>query len=581
MDAFRIPQTIPQDLLLIHDIIGVAPTAPAVPNKFQNTQAADDCIDSSDSENGSEDEIEADLTTINDEDGLTKATPASDSSSESDSDSESEGSVSNKKALATHDLDDDEDSGPAPTSGSYFQTKNEIVESDIVIPDITEVGPEEVLEKVGEIMTVMGNTVVVNGMPSKIDTRGSDHALDSDTLLVFQDRKVMGYIYETFGPTSRPLYQVKYNKDFPLDLERVHVSRDVFHVPARSHFVFLSYLKRLKGSDASNVHDEEPADNELEFSDDEAEAAYKASIKRKRGESRGPSVAASSRQSTPTPSQMHDQDMEEGAHYSKNPYDEHGPYDVGFSAGPSRPLPIPYDDPYSDDYTPSVAPPPAPEPRQRERINRSPQYEPIGSRGRGRGQARDRGESGGRGRGRGRRRGDRDGSSHGHPRPDMQRRGSYNAGDSPDWTNQPTSTQTQESYQARPLSPTSFAIARATGQLSDGSNAQPNANFSQSPIPLGGWRYPDAFQSNPMFQFGGAGYPPAFVRPHINPRFANAFGMNMGMGMGMGMVAPSPQYTHTQAQHSIPVASPRDWTDEWAVPSGKGVPPDDTADNLN
>jgi H/ACA ribonucleoprotein complex non-core subunit NAF1 len=29
------------------------------------------------------------------------------------------------------------------------------------------------------------------------------------------------------------------------------------------------------------MHDEEPADDELEFSDDEAEAAYKSSLKRK------------------------------------------------------------------------------------------------------------------------------------------------------------------------------------------------------------------------------------------------------------------------------------------------------------
>jgi H/ACA ribonucleoprotein complex non-core subunit NAF1 len=39
----------------------------------------------------------------------------------------------------------------------------------------------------------------------------------------------------------------------------------------------------LKGSDASNVHDEEPADDELEFSDDEAEAAYRSHLKRKCG----------------------------------------------------------------------------------------------------------------------------------------------------------------------------------------------------------------------------------------------------------------------------------------------------------
>ena len=61
----------------------------------------------------------------------------------------------------------------------------------------------------------------------------------------------------------------------------MRVGREVFHVPARSRFVFLSQIKAYKGSDASNVHDEEPADDELEFSDDEAEAAHKSRLKRK------------------------------------------------------------------------------------------------------------------------------------------------------------------------------------------------------------------------------------------------------------------------------------------------------------
>lgn len=52
-------------------------------------------------------------------------------------------------------------------------------------------------------------------------------------------------------------------------------------VPSKSKFVFVDHIKAFKGSDASNVYDEEPADDELEFSDDEAEAAYKSRMKRK------------------------------------------------------------------------------------------------------------------------------------------------------------------------------------------------------------------------------------------------------------------------------------------------------------
>jgi hypothetical protein len=75
------------------------------------------------------------------------------------------------------------------------------------------------------------------------------------------------------------MYQVKFNSSFPLDESEALVSRPVFHVPARSKYVFVAKLSRLRGSDASNVHDEEPAEYELEFSDDEAEAAHKAKLR--------------------------------------------------------------------------------------------------------------------------------------------------------------------------------------------------------------------------------------------------------------------------------------------------------------
>lgn len=191
---------------------------------------------------------------------------------------------------------------PNTTGASYLPTQNELTEVDITIPRIDEVGTDEKLEKVGEVMTIVDRFAIVRGMPSEHLNRASERALDSDTLLVFEDRKVMGYvcvsfrrvrmvfcfahtipgqIYETFGPTMQPLYQVKFADAFPLDPERVRIGREVFHVPSRSRFVFVSQIKAMKGSDASNMHDEEPADEEIEFSDDEAEAEYRRMSKRK------------------------------------------------------------------------------------------------------------------------------------------------------------------------------------------------------------------------------------------------------------------------------------------------------------
>lgn len=60
--SFVVPSVVSQDLLLIQDLIGVPEPAPQ-----KHVPIVEDSIDSSDSENGSEDEIEADLVKVEDE----------------------------------------------------------------------------------------------------------------------------------------------------------------------------------------------------------------------------------------------------------------------------------------------------------------------------------------------------------------------------------------------------------------------------------------------------------------------------------------------------------------------------------
>lgn len=93
--------------------------------------------------------------------------------------------------MPTHD--DDEDGETTSGATTYFQTKNEVVDVPITIPDLEEIGMDEVLEKVGEVLSVIGDIAIVKGLPSDFANRGSERALDSETLLVFGDRKVMGY----------------------------------------------------------------------------------------------------------------------------------------------------------------------------------------------------------------------------------------------------------------------------------------------------------------------------------------------------------------------------------------------------
>ncbi|KAJ6502674.1 Gar1/Naf1 RNA binding region-domain-containing protein [Mycena vulgaris] len=543
---FLVPTVVSQDLLLIQDLIGVPQSAPQKPPpKFE------DNIDSSDSENASEDEIEADLVKVEEEDS--KLSAPTDSTSESDSDSDSDSSdsdneESSKVLIKDRGVEEDEDSGVAAPTATYFQTKNELVETDIVVPEIEEVASDEILERVGEVMSIIDRTVIVKGAPSEVVSP----TLDCDTLLVFEDRKVLGYIYETFGPTTQPLYQVKFSASYPIDQDKVQLSRPVFHIPQRSNFVFVNQIKRFKGSDASNMHDEEPADDELEFSDDEAEAAYKSSLKRKYDSN----SVVMSRQSTPSPASMRDQDL---AFLERNPYHDHSPYDDNFGSGPSRPAPMPYDDPYSDEYN-NVPPPtfestplapPAPRSREHPVNNDFEGFAARPNRGRGRGSGFDRSEGRGRGRGRGERgKGGRGrGNNERAPRQFDDRRDARSA-IAPQGSREP-----YDSHQPRPLSPTSMAIARATGQLPDGFEFTPQSHSAPS-TPTASW----GFDPSQQFNYG---YQP-FVQPHINPRFASAFGMNFDFQQ------QQQQQQQKQPYYPPPPSSGSSWTDEWTVHNGNG-----------
>ncbi|KAI0652502.1 Gar1/Naf1 RNA binding region-domain-containing protein [Trametes meyenii] len=547
---FIVPSAVPQDLQLIQDIIGdIKVPASSEPH---SKNIGEDHDHGTDSDTDSEKEVEADILGDAEDEGgdlitgenmpPAESTSISDSSSDSDSDSEIEegpdtAKTANKRMIV--DVDDDEDGDAVVgTLDAHVRTKNEVADIDIMVPEISEVGPHEDLEEVGELISIVDRVVIIRGIPSGIANRGSEKALDCDTLLVFGDRTVLGYIFETFGPTNEPLYQIRFNQKYPLDTEKVQVGKKVYHVPERSNYVFVRQLRQFKGSDASNVHDEEPADDEIEFSDDEQEAAHKRALTQRREQSRARSVTAS-RQTTPLPSRMRDQDMLDDP-YGGGPLEQSLSYnDMDFGAGPSRPAPTPYDDPYSDSY--GAAPPsgdqadgsPASPSRSALASTNRPEQAPGRGRGRdgssaGRGGAQRRDDSS-RGRGRGRRQNDR-GRGRGRGR------GGGGGNDPRSASNgwrQGVSSNGYDSRGPRPLSPTSLAIARATGQYAEVSSQQDAYGQGQHTGDSGAvWGYPQGPMQSYDFSFG---YQYPHVQPHINPRFASNFGIaNMGIGYRYG-----------------------------------------------
>lgn len=115
-------------------------------------------------------------------------------SSSSDSDSSSPPGLRNAhtRNFRAAPLSDNEDD-VGPTSYAAVATAHEIVQPSIVLPDITEVGADEMLVRVGEIMTIIDSVVVIKGTP-RPDMVPIETVLDTDSLLVFDDRRVLGQV---------------------------------------------------------------------------------------------------------------------------------------------------------------------------------------------------------------------------------------------------------------------------------------------------------------------------------------------------------------------------------------------------
>jgi len=323
------------------------------------------------------------------------------------------------------------------------------------------------------------------------------------------------------------------------------VSREVFHVPSRSNFVFLREIKKLKGSDASNVHDEEPAEDELEFSDDEAEAAHRQRMKKKyafclvyRAEMltipRRSASRASSLQPSAVAPQSYEDDISNTSAYVGTAFDAYGPYDADYGLAPRRPPPMPYDDPYADEYsninptsTTQVA---AEDTKDRETSYRNSSF-PERSRGRGRYK---RGDTRARGRGRG--------------------QGGRGSGSSR-WSRQPPLNKEESIEPYSPNDPRPLTSG-SSAHVASGQNTFAIPYDSQPPHFQGSGFGPWAgFSQGQAFGFAAQGYQQqSTVQPHINPRFASAFGLNL-------YPSPYAQFPQ-QPQFHQPGQT---WTDEWGM----------------
>lgn len=195
-----------------------------------------------------------------------------DSSDDDDDSSDDSDEDDQQQQQHTAVYSDEEDNGNMP-----LKTHNEISDFVVEKPEFV-IDENTTVKRVGTIIEIIDKAIIVQSDPTM------NMALDMGTLFAYEDRQVMGEVFETFGPVSKPFYSILYNSSDEIDKERAIVGATVYYVPSysRTQVVPTDQLKLQKGTDASNAFDEEINESEQEFSDDEQEMTFRRLQKQKR-----------------------------------------------------------------------------------------------------------------------------------------------------------------------------------------------------------------------------------------------------------------------------------------------------------
>ena len=198
---------------------------------------------------------------------------------ESSSSSDSSSSISDDDG-ASSDEDPDGDNSDVESvdtalgsASRPLRTKNEQPDPVMPKPNIN-ITLAMHLQKLGQVDQIFGDTVIV-----KASISGEYRVLEAGSVLCLEDKYVIGAVAETFGRVEQPYYSVRFSDVAEISEAGISKGSSIFYVEEHSAFVFTQPLKAVKGYDTSNIHDEEADGNEVEFSDDEKELAYKRQMK--------------------------------------------------------------------------------------------------------------------------------------------------------------------------------------------------------------------------------------------------------------------------------------------------------------
>ncbi|KAF9788834.1 hypothetical protein SFRURICE_018410 [Spodoptera frugiperda] len=190
-----------------------------------------------------------------------------DSDNESSSDS-SDSDVDSVKDIEEVSSGDEADNNPRTGKPEAPKVNGEMGLDDLPpIEDLAISLPAQDTTKIGTIVSIVDRLVIVRALPET-------PAVDLDSVLFLEKgAKALGRVFDVFGPVTEPHYCVRFNSVEHVRERGAQPGADVYIAPQSQHtnYVFLTELMKIKGSDASWLHDVEPPPHQVEYSDDEEE----------------------------------------------------------------------------------------------------------------------------------------------------------------------------------------------------------------------------------------------------------------------------------------------------------------------
>lgn len=184
------------------------------------------------------------------------------------------------KILMAGEGDDDDGKEKGQGKGGP-RTHNEVKDDVVPKPDV-KVTEDMKITLLGIVERTVENLVLVQGA-----TPGEYQVVESGSVLCNASREVIGAVFETLGKVQQPMYSIAFTNATEIEDMGLQFGTQIYYVDSHSTFVFTQPLKNMKGTDASNIHDEEVGEDEIEFSDDEKEAEYKRQKKAAKRGGRG------------------------------------------------------------------------------------------------------------------------------------------------------------------------------------------------------------------------------------------------------------------------------------------------------